>query len=74
MDEREAAWSELLDRLPARWRVGRPSRDVLSGRWTVTVIGPKTTGRYGPPPESATGTGVDEVAAVRDLLARLGSR
>jgi hypothetical protein len=74
MDEREAAWSELLDVVPPKWRTGRATQDALTGQWSVAAIGPKVGGRRGPPPESVTGTGPDEVAAVRDLVKRLRMR
>ena len=74
MDAREAAWSELLDGLLAKWRTGRATQDALTGTWSVTAIGPKQGGRHGPPPESVTGMGSDEAAAVRNLEARLRAR
>jgi len=73
VDEREAAWSELLDVLPPRWRTGRPSYDPATRRWEITAIGPKLGGRRGPPPDYVDATGVDEAAAVRDLAKRLSN-
>ena len=71
MDECEAAWSELLDLLPPNWRTGRPSFDPAEQLWEIAAMGPKQGGRHGPPPESVSGFGVDEAAAVRDFGRRL---
>jgi hypothetical protein len=73
---REGAWDAVHEALPARWCVGRPSYDpgVLRpdgyrGAWSVTARGPHP-GR-GRVPQTVTGTGDDETAALRDLDDRL---
>jgi hypothetical protein len=67
MDTGEAAWSAVHESLPARWRVASPPSiaDPLRKIWSVTAIGPHP-GRNGTSP-SVTGTGPDEIAALRDL-------
>jgi hypothetical protein len=72
----ESAWNDVFDALPARWCVGRPSLDpgVLRsdgyrGAWSVTARGPHP-GRA-KAPQTVTGTGDDETAALRDLDATL---
>jgi hypothetical protein len=55
--------------LPARWRLGPPGYDPGTRRWRVTAVGPHP-GR-GKIPQSVTGTGDDETAALRDLDDRL---
>lgn len=70
MTAREAAWDAVHEALPARWTVGRASMaDPLTRRWSVTARGPHP-GR-GKIPQSVTGTGQDETAALRDLDDRL---
>ena len=73
-DPREQAWSNLLEVLPPTWRTGRPTNDPARQQWQIVAIGPKHRERHGPPPESVEGPGVDEVAAVRDLVERLRQR
>jgi hypothetical protein len=68
-DEREEAWGRLHEALPARWTVGRASYDPGRHGWSISAVGPHP-GR-GKIPVHATGFGEDEVAAVRDLDARL---
>lgn len=76
MEAREAAWDAVHEALPARWCVGMPSFDPgvvrpdrYRGAWSVTARGPHP-GR-GKTPQTLTGTGADEVAALRDLDDRL---
>lgn len=69
MDEREGAWGRLHEAIPARWSVGRASYDPGARAWSITAVGPHP-GR-GKIPRSVTGRGADELAAVRDLDARL---
>lgn len=69
-DATEAAWDAVHEALPARWRVGLPSRHPSTGVWTVTAIDGRTTGR-GKVPRSVTGTGETEEAALDDLDDRL---
>ena len=66
------AWDSLWEAVPALWTVGRPSLDpgvIRSdgklGAWSVTARGPHP-GR-GKAPQTVTGTGDDEGAALRDL-------
>jgi len=72
MDEREAAWDSLWGAGPARWAVGPPSYDPGAGAWSISAVAPHP-GR-GKIPISVSGRGADEVAAVRDLDARLRGR
>ena len=76
MDRREAAWDAVHEALPARWHVGPPTFDPgvvrpdgLMGAFTVTARGPHP-GR-GKTPQTVTGTGDDETAALRELDERL---
>lgn len=65
-EDHEAAWNAVHEALPAHWRVGLPSRHPSTGVWTVTAIDERATGR-GKVPQSVTGTGEDETAALLDL-------
>lgn len=67
--ERERAALDVLNRLPDGWRVGTASYDPGSGRWSITARGPHP-GR-GKKPETVTGSGEDELAAMTDLRIRL---
>ena len=69
IDVREEAWSAVHEALPARWHVGPVTYDPGRHEWSVTAHGPHP-GR-GKAPQSVTGTGEDEVAALRDLDDRL---
>jgi hypothetical protein len=54
------------DALPAKWHVGLASVcGPLRGTWIVSAIGPHP--RRGKIPQTVTGTGEDEVAALVDL-------
>jgi hypothetical protein len=71
-----SAWDDVHEALPALWRVGRTSYDAgplghdgFLGAFSVTARGPHP-GR-GKLPQSVTGTGEDENAALRDLVDRL---
>jgi hypothetical protein len=68
-EAREAAWEAVHEALPARWQVGPTSPHPHTGQWSVTAIGPHP-GR-GKHPQTVTGTGEDETAALRDLDDRL---
>jgi hypothetical protein len=68
--DREEAWDAVHEALPASWRVGLPSYSVEHRTWSVTAVNDRTTGR-GKLPQTVTGTGEDEVAALRDLDDRL---
>jgi hypothetical protein len=77
VNELEDAWGAVHEALPARWLVGpvtydpgvvRP--DGLMGAFSVTARGPHP-GR-GKAPTTVSGTGEDEIAALRDLDGRLG--
>jgi hypothetical protein len=71
-DQRERAWDEIHELLPAGWRVPtRASRDDASRRWQVTAIGPKVGGRRGPPPECLTVDGLEELTALIELVLKL---
>jgi hypothetical protein len=78
MSEFEAAWFAVHEALPARWQVGpvtydpgvvRP--DGLMGAFSVTARGPHP-GR-GKAPVTVSGTGEDEIAALRDLSSGQGT-
>ena len=66
---REEAWGRLHEAIPARWTVGRPSFDPGRPGWSISAVGPDR-GR-GKVPTSVSGFGDDELAAIRDLDARL---
>lgn len=71
VDTREAAWDAAHEALPARRRVGRPSFDPAGdGRWSVTAVDARSTGR-GKISHSVSGGGTTEDAALRDLDDRL---
>ena len=63
------AWDALYDSLPGRWHIGKPSYDAGLAAWSVSAWGPRP-GR-GRAQRTVTGTGETEVAALRDLDARL---
>jgi hypothetical protein len=69
MSDRENAWDAVHEALPARWRIGPPSYSPAYRAWSVTAVGPHP-GR-GKQPTTASGTGEDETAALRDLDDRL---
>lgn len=69
MDEREEVWGRLHEAMPARWTVGQPSYDPGRPGWSVSAVGPNR-GR-GKVPTFVSGFGDNELAAVRDLDARL---
>lgn len=66
---RHEAWGAVHEALPARWQLGPPSYSPADHAWHVTARGPHP-GR-GKHPQTVTGTGEDEVAALRDLDDRL---
>jgi hypothetical protein len=73
------AWDAVHEALPARWCVGLPSFDPgvrrpdgYRGAWSVTARGPHP-GR-GKRPQTVTGTGEDEAAALWALDDRLRGR
>ncbi len=70
--KRERAALDVLALLPEWWAVGPTSYDPGTGRWTWTARGPHPArGKY---PETITGTGEDELAAMIDLRIRLDER
>jgi hypothetical protein len=69
-DAREAGWDALHEALPARWDVGPVTYSPERRAWSVTAINERTTGR-GKLPQTVTGRGEDEIAALRDLDDRL---
>ena len=70
--KRERAALDVLNRLPEWWAVGPTSYDPGIGRWSYTARGPHPgRGKY---PETITGTGEDELAAMIDLRIRLDER
>ena len=70
--KRERAALDVLAVLPDLWSVGPTSYDPGNGRWSVTARG-RHPGR-GKYPETITGTGEDELAAMIDLRIRLEER
>jgi hypothetical protein len=67
---REAAWDAVHDAVPARWTVGPAAMaDPVLGEWRVTARS-RSRGRLAVP-QTVTGTGPDEIAALRDLDSRL---
>jgi hypothetical protein len=71
-EKRERAALDVLNRLPDRWALGPTSYDSGTGRWTYSARGPHPgRGKY---PETITGTGVDELAAMTDVRIRLDER
>ena len=70
--KRERAALDVLNLLPEWWAVGPTSYDPGTGRWTYTARGPHP-GR-GKHPETITGTGEEELAAMTDLAIRLDER
>ena len=70
--KRERAALDVLELLPEWWAVGPTSYDPGTGRWTWTARG-RHPGR-GKAPETITGTGEDELAAMIDLRIRLDER
>lgn len=69
MDERDEVWGRLHEAMPARWTVGHPSYDPGRPGWSISAVGPNR-GR-GKLPTFVSGLGDNELAAVRDLDARL---
>jgi hypothetical protein len=60
--KRERAAIDVLALLPDWWLVGPTSNDPGTGRWRYTARGPHPgRGKY---PETITGTGEDELAAM----------
>ena len=66
---RVAAWGAVHEALPARWRVGPVTYDPGIPGFSVTAPGPHP-GR-GNVPQTVSGKGEDEAAALRDLDDRL---
>jgi len=66
----EVAWDTVHEALPAHWRVGLPSYSPERRAWEVSAVNERTTGR-GKLPETLTGTGANEAAALQDLSNRL---
>ena len=70
--KRERAALDVLALLPYRWAPGPTSYDPGVGRWSYTARGPHPgRGKY---PETITGTGEDDLAAMVDLRIRLDGR
>jgi hypothetical protein len=71
-DEREAAWFAIHEALPPFWHVAPVTYDPGIRAWQVSAVG-RHPGR-GKIPQSVTGTGDDEIAALRDLDDKLRGR
>ena len=69
MTDREAAWGAVHEALPAGWTVGPPSYEPGSPGWSVTAHSLAYSRHKRP--QTVTGTGVDETAALRALDDRL---
>jgi hypothetical protein len=67
--ELEAAWDAVHEALPGRWHVGPVTYDPGRHAFSVTARG-RHPGR-GKMPQTVSGTGEDEIAALRDLDDRL---
>ena len=69
MTDREDAWNAVHEALPAGWTVGPPTFDPGVPGWSVTArtVAANRLKRA----QTVTGTGVDEVAALRNLDDRL---
>jgi hypothetical protein len=63
------AWDALFDSLPGRWHIGKPWYDARLAAWSVSAWGPQLD--PGRAQQSVTGIGESEVAALRNLDARL---
>jgi len=63
------AWEALVDAVPPRWHVARPSFDPERRVWVVTAWGPRLGS--GSTRQSVSGSGEDQAAALRDLDDRL---
>jgi hypothetical protein len=72
MSEREAAWDAIHEALSARWHVGPVTYDPGRLAYSVTARGPHP-GR-GKVSVTVSGTGEDEIAALRDLDDRVRGR
>ena len=62
MTDREAAWDAVHEALPAGWTVGPPTYDFGVRGWSVTAR--SLAHRRNRPPQTVTGTGVDETVAL----------
>ena len=72
LSTRERVALDLLKLLPDGWRVGRACWNPGTRRWAITARPPHPgRGMY---PETITGTGDDELAAMIDLRIRLDDR
>src|SRR4051794_19512527 len=69
MSDRDAAWDAVHAALPAGWTVGPPTFDPGVPGWSVTARSVHYSRHR--PPQTVTGTGVDEIAALRALDDRL---
>lgn len=69
MATRNESWDAVHEALPARWAVGPVTLDPGARQWIITARGPHP-GR-GKAPQTVSGTGADEIAALRDLDDRL---
>ena len=69
MTDREDAWDAVHEALPAGWAVGPPTFDPGIPGWSVTA----RSGHYSRhrPPQTVTGNGDSEEAALRALDDRL---
>ena len=65
MTDREAAWDAVHEALPAGWTVGPPTFDPGVPGWSVTARTVAASRRR--PPQTVTGTGVDDTRALRNL-------
>ena len=72
LTKRERAAHDVLELLPDGWRLGRACWNPSTQRWAVTAR-PAHPGR-GVAPETISGIGEDELAAITDLAIRLDER
>ena len=71
MTNREAAWDAVHEALPAGWTVGPPTYDPGVPGWSVTARSTQFTRLR--PPQTVSGTGDSETAALHALDDRLRS-
>lgn len=72
-DDREQLYWRLHDALPPGWSLTPASYHSEEGRWYVTAVDLRPR-RRGAKHDSIEGLGEDELAAVSDLVAKLGDK
>jgi hypothetical protein len=67
MDDREAAWDELLAATPEGWYVGRPSLHDERGEWVMYAFDPAETPVMGHRKREWTAVAQTENAVAREM-------